>query len=59
MCLTLLGSLDKDVFLRYFQRALAKRLLLQRSADDDFEREFLKKLGEGTHALLLIQLCLC
>lgn len=35
---------DKDVFRTFYHRALAKRLLLQRSASDDFEKTVLKKL---------------
>ncbi|TDL22313.1 Cullin-domain-containing protein [Rickenella mellea] len=35
---------DKDVFRTFYHRALAKRLLLQRSASDDFEKAVLKKL---------------
>ncbi|OSD05750.1 Cullin-domain-containing protein [Trametes coccinea BRFM310] len=37
---------DNDVFRAFYQRALAKRLLLGRSASDDFERAVLKKLKE-------------
>ncbi|KAI0662359.1 Cullin-domain-containing protein [Cubamyces menziesii] len=37
---------EKDVFRAFYQRALAKRLLLGRSASDDFERAVLKKLKE-------------
>lgn len=37
---------DKDVFRTFYHRALAKRLLLQRSASDDFEKSVLKKLKE-------------
>ncbi|KAI5118667.1 hypothetical protein M0805_001040 [Coniferiporia weirii] len=37
---------DKDVFRTFYHRALAKRLLLQRSASDDFERSVLKKLKD-------------
>ncbi|KAI0367469.1 Cullin-4B [Pilatotrama ljubarskyi] len=37
---------DKDVFRAFYTRALAKRLLLGRSASDDFERAVLKKLKE-------------
>ncbi|KAI0651391.1 Cullin-domain-containing protein [Trametes meyenii] len=37
---------DMDVFRAFYQRALAKRLLLGRSASDDFERAVLKKLKE-------------
>jgi cullin-4 len=46
-----LYTLDKDVFRIFFMRALAKRLLLQRSASDDFEKGFLAKLGRGTAIL--------
>lgn len=38
---------DKDVFRTFYHRALAKRLLLERSASDDFEKAMLKKLKEG------------
>ncbi|KAI0651243.1 Cullin-4B [Trametes meyenii] len=37
---------DMDVFRAFYQRALAKRLLLGRSASDDFECVVLKKLKE-------------
>ena len=37
---------DKDVFRVFYQRALAKRLLLERSASDDFEKGMLKKFKE-------------
>ena len=37
---------DMDVFRTFYQRALAKRLLLGRSASDDFEKQVLKKLRE-------------
>nr|VWP01822.1 Glutamyl-tRNA synthetase (EC [Ganoderma boninense] len=37
---------DMDVFRTFYQRALAKRLLLGRSASDDFEKSVLKKLEE-------------
>ena len=40
---------DKDVFRAFYHRALAKRLLLGRSASDDAEKAMLKKLKEGTH----------
>ncbi|EGN94205.1 hypothetical protein SERLA73DRAFT_97075 [Serpula lacrymans var. lacrymans S7.3] len=42
---------DKDVFRTFYHRALAKRLLLERSASDDFERAMLKKLKESKHAV--------
>lgn len=38
---------DKDVFRTFYHRALAKRLLLEKSASDDFEKSILKKLKEG------------
>ncbi len=38
---------DKDVFRTFYHRALAKRLLLEKSASDDFEKMILKKLKEG------------
>ena len=38
---------DKDVFRAFYHRALAKRLLLGRSASDDSEKAMLKKLKEG------------
>lgn len=39
---------DKDIFRTYYMRALAKRLLLSRSANDAFEIAVLKKLTDGT-----------
>jgi cullin-4 len=39
---------DKDIFRTYYMRALAKRLLLSRSANDAFETAVLKKLTDGT-----------
>lgn len=44
---------DKDIFRAFYVRALAKRLLLARTASDDDEKRILKKLREGTLALLL------
>lgn len=41
-----LAFADKDVFRTFYHRSLAKRLLLQRSASDDFEKSVLKKLKE-------------
>ncbi|TFK63076.1 Cullin-domain-containing protein [Pluteus cervinus] len=38
---------DKDVFRTFYHRALAKRLLLEKSASDDFEKAMLKKLKEN------------
>jgi cullin-4 len=37
---------DKDVFRTFYHRALAKRLLLGKSASDDFEKAILKRLKE-------------
>jgi cullin-4 len=37
---------DKDVFRTFYHRALSRRLLLGRSASDDFEKAVLKKLKE-------------
>ncbi|GLB36813.1 putative cullin family protein [Lyophyllum shimeji] len=37
---------DKDVFRTFYHRSLAKRLLLEKSASDDFEAAMLKKLKE-------------
>ncbi|OSX68038.1 hypothetical protein POSPLADRAFT_1064405 [Postia placenta MAD-698-R-SB12] len=37
---------DKDVFRTFYHRALAKRLLLERSASDDSEKGMLKRLKE-------------
>ena len=38
---------DKDVFRAFYRRALAKRLLLDKSASDDYEKTVLRKLKEG------------
>ncbi|PPQ84539.1 hypothetical protein CVT25_007609 [Psilocybe cyanescens] len=38
---------DKDVFRTFYHRSLAKRLLLEKSASDDFEKGMLKKLKEN------------
>lgn len=38
---------DKDVFRTFYHRSLAKRLLLQKSASDDFEAAMLKKLKDN------------
>ncbi|CAL1696829.1 unnamed protein product [Somion occarium] len=37
---------DRDVFRTFYHRQLARRLLLQKSASDDFEKAMLKKLKE-------------
>ncbi|KAF8907718.1 Cullin-4B [Gymnopilus junonius] len=38
---------DKDVFRTFYHRSLAKRLLLGKSASDDFEKAMLKRLKEN------------
>jgi cullin-4 len=43
---------DKDVFRTFYHRALAKRLLLERSASNDFEKAMLKKLKERMLTML-------
>lgn len=40
---------DKDVFRTFYHRALAKRLLLGRSASDDFEKGMIRKLKESEY----------
>jgi cullin-4 len=45
---------DKDVFRGFYLRALAKRLLLGRSASDDFEAAVLKKLKDGVQSAYLL-----
>lgn len=42
---------DRDVFRTFYHRALAKRLLLDKTASDDFEVAMLKKLKLGSLAL--------
>lgn len=44
---------DKDVFRTFYHRALAKRLLLERSASDDSEKGMLKRLKEREQTGLL------
>lgn len=39
---------DKDVFRTFYHRSLAKRLLLEKTASDDFEVAMLKKLKLGS-----------
>lgn len=48
---------DKDVFRAFYHRALAKRLLLEKSASDDHERSMLKKLKEGKHCDFTQRVC--
>src|ERR1700759_880735 len=38
---------DRDVFRTFYHRALAKRLLLGRSASDDFEKGMIQHLKHG------------
>ncbi|KAG8962287.1 hypothetical protein FRC03_004399 [Tulasnella sp. 419] len=38
---------DKDVFRTFYERALARRLLMAKSASDDFEKEVIRRLKEG------------
>lgn len=45
---------DKDVFREFYMRALAKRLLLGRTASDDFEKNVLAKLERGAFRPLLL-----
>lgn len=45
-------SEDKDVFRTFYHRSLAKRLLLGKSASDDFEASMLKKLKESAYTPL-------
>ena len=42
---------DKDVFRTFYHRSLARRLLLEKSASDDFEKAVLKKLKESMPAV--------
>lgn len=50
---------DMDVFRTFYKRALAKRLLLGRSASDDFEKSVLKKLEEREYPLQRINPAVC
>ncbi len=43
---------DKDVFERYYKQHLAKRLLLNKSVSDDFEKSMISKLKVGFVLLL-------
>jgi len=45
---------DKDVFRTFYHRSLAKRLLLDKTASDDFEVAMLKKLKHGSLVLFVI-----
>lgn len=46
---------DKDVFRAFYHRALARRLLLEKSASDDHEKAMLKKLKEREYPMMLIR----
>jgi cullin-4 len=39
---------DKDVFKAFYSSALAKRLLLNKSASDDLEHSMISKLQKGS-----------
>ena len=43
---------DKDVFRSFYHRALAKRLLLGRSASDDFEKGMIRKLKQSKYSVI-------
>jgi hypothetical protein len=45
---------DKDVFRAFYHKALARRLLLGRSASDDAEKAMLKKLKEGAYSITMM-----
>lgn len=47
---------DKDVFRTFYQRALAKRLLLKRAASDDVEKAMLDRLKKGASFPFLFML---
>jgi cullin 4 len=49
---------DKDVFRTFYHRSLAKRLLLDKTASDDFEIAMLKKLKHGSLGLVCFLCCL-
>lgn len=42
---------DKDVFKAFYSTQLAKRLLLNKSASDDMERNMIVKLQQGKQAI--------
>ena len=50
---------DRDVFRTFYTRGLAKRLLLGRSASDEFEERVIKTLTEGTYAYCIWWLFSC
>ena len=47
-------SEDKDVFRTFYHRSLAKRLLLGKSASNDFEISMLKKMKESGFLICLL-----
>jgi len=47
-------SEDKDVFRTFYHRSLAKRLLLGKSASNDFEISMLKKMKESGFLIYLL-----
>lgn len=50
---------DKDVFRAFYTSGLAKRLLLNKSASDDMERNMIIKLQKGKRSLLWISWLTC
>lgn len=46
--------LEKDVFERYYKTHLAKRLLLNKSVSDDFEKNMISKLKVALKLLIYI-----
>ncbi len=47
---------DKDVFERYYKQHLAKRLLLNKSVSDDFEKSMISKLKVQSERLYILRL---
>ena len=45
---------DKDVFERYYKQHLAKRLLLNKSVSDDFEKSMISKLKVSCRVLTIL-----
>lgn len=55
--------LEKDVFERYYKTHLAKRLLLNKSVSDDFEKNMISKLKASltilpTVPVIIVSLCI-
>ena len=48
---------DKDVFERYYKQHLAKRLLLNKSVSDDFEKSMISKLKVIPNCLIPFLWC--